>query len=210
MVVARTTFGRCVDALEQMAAVGLEILSLPSVASRLVVERQLGLVGKHEVAVVQQAGPMFFAARKVAVFDFVAALIEQLIADQVAGADLRVRRTSAPDSYTRHRDTTAWADAARFSIRAENSPGTQSAARKTPAKCQTMKTVSAMRIDQRGATAALRRAFALRRLQARFWRRRWRRSSRWFDRGSYHVVLPNMLLAECAYIIGRNTSVAPA
>jgi hypothetical protein len=64
--------------------------------------------------------------------------------------------------------------------------------------------------NQRGATPAARRAFSLRRGRARLGRGSWRRRSRCFDRGAYHVVVPNMLLAECIYPIGRNTSVAPA
>src|SRR4051794_38645788 len=73
---------------EQLAAKCFEVVSLPEVTSCLVVERHFGLVRQHEIAVIEQARPMVFSARKVAVFDFVAILIEKLIADQMAGSNL--------------------------------------------------------------------------------------------------------------------------
>ena len=79
--------GVFVDA-QEVAAVGFEIFSAPVVASCLVFERQFRLIGQHEVAVIKQPRPMLFAAGKLALFDFSTALIEQLVADQVAGADI--------------------------------------------------------------------------------------------------------------------------
>src|SRR4029079_10463186 len=74
---------------EQLTAKCLQVVSLPEVASCFVVEWHLRLIGQHEIAVIKQAGPMLFSAWKVAAIDFMAALVEKLIADHVAGANVR-------------------------------------------------------------------------------------------------------------------------